>query len=268
MMRSGNLLIAAAVGMFAALACAHAAQPTAQEKRVRAFASLPDWTGIWEADAWLERTSGGKPVGGIERVRAKSQIMGHPPYNDEWEARYRDALKNSGLLKAASLRSKSCSFGFPMGMESPAIFQIALTPEEALFVFVTQEVRHVYTDGRPHAPEDERWPTRMGDSVGHWEGETLVIETVSRLPHDVIAIASPMTRLSEQAKFTERVRLVSPDALEDEMPIEDPVALARPWTVKIRYRRVTDLDRMTNYDCTENDRNPVVDGKLTVTPSQ
>ncbi len=64
------------------------------------------------------------------------------------------------------------------------------------------------------------------------------------------------------------MRLVSPDVLEDEMTIEDPVALTRPWTVRIRYRRVTDLGRMTNDDCTENDRNPVVDGKLTVTPPQ
>ena len=63
------------------------------------------------------------------------------------------------------------------------------------------------------------------------------------------------------------MRLVSPDVLEDEMTIEDPVALTRPWTVRIRYRRVTDLGRMTNDDCTENDLNPVVDGQLTVTPS-
>ena len=269
-MRSPNRLAAAAIGLVTALCFAqfaHAAQVPAHEKRVRAFASLPDWTGIWEAEAWLDRTSGGKPVGGIERVRARSEIMGHPPYNAEWEARYQDGLKNREALRAASQTSKSCSLGFPMGMDSPAIFQIALTPEEALFVFVTQDVRHVYTDGRPHTREDERWPTRMGDAIGHWEGETLVIETVSRLAHDALAIASPLSKVSDQAKFTERVHLVSHDVLEDEMTIEDPVTLAHPWTVKIRYRRVTDLDRMTNYDCTENDRNPIVDGTLTVAPS-
>jgi hypothetical protein len=265
-MRSVNRLAAVAAGILAAFPSAHAGPSDAQAKRVQAFASLPDWTGIWEADAWSERTSGGKPVGGIERVRAKSQLMGRPPYNAEWEARYQAGLKNLEALRAASQRSKTCGFGFPMGMESPAIFQIALTPEEALFVFVTQNVRHVYTDGRPHAPDDERWPTRMGDSIGHWEGDTLVIETVARLPNDVLAFGSPMAKVSEHAKFTERVRLVSPDVLEDEMTIEDPVALARPWTVKIRYRRVTDLERMTNWECAENDRNPVVDGKLTVTP--
>jgi hypothetical protein len=269
-MSARKLILAAAIGVVAALAgVAQAAQPSAQQqKRVRAFASLPDWTGIWEADAWSGRTLAGKPIGGIERVRARSELMGHPPYNAEWEARYQDGLKNAGALRSASQKSKSCSLGFPMGMESPAIFQIALTPEEALFVFITQEVRHIYTDGRPHAPDEERWLTRMGDSIGHWEGETLVIETVSRLPHDPVAIASPLSKLSELAKFTERLRLVSPDVLEDEMTIEDPAALVRPWTVKIRYRRVADLGRMTNYDCAENDRNPVVDGKLTVVPSQ
>ena len=266
-MRTVRRVAVVAMVTVVALSSAQAAQPGAQEKRVRAFAALPDWTGIWEAEAWSERTSAGKPVGGIERVRAKSQMMGHPPYNTEWEARYQDGMKNLAALRASSQQSKSCSFGFPMGMESPATFQIALTPEEALFVFVTQDVRHIYTDGRPHAREDERWPTRMGDSIGRWEGETLVIETVSRLSRDVLAIASPMSKVSEQAKFTERVRLVSRDVLEDEMTIDDPVAFARPWTVKIRYRRVTDLDRMTNYDCAENDRNPIVDGKLTVVPA-
>lgn len=262
-------IVAVAIVMIAALSSSiHAAQPAAQQKRVRMFASMPDWTGIWEAEAWSDRTLAGKPVGGIERVRAKSELMGHPPYNAEWEARYQDGLKNLQAQRAASLKSKSCTLGFPMVMDSPAIFQIALTPEAALFVFVSQEVRQVYTDGRSHAPEDERWLTRLGDSVGRWEGSTLVIETISRLPKDALAIASPLSRLSEDAKFTERVRLVSPDVLEDEMTIEDPTALARPWTVKIRYRRVKDLERMTAYDCAENDRNPVVDGKLTVTPSE
>jgi hypothetical protein len=42
--------------------------------------------------------------------------------------------------------------------------------------------------------------------------------------------------------------------------------LEHPWTVKIRYRRVPNMPRMINYDCEQNDRNPVIDGKLTVRP--
>jgi hypothetical protein len=151
-------------------------------------------------------------------------------------------------------------------MESPSLFQVAITPEETLFVFVTQDVRHVYTDGRPHTPKDELWPSRMGDSIGRWEGDTLVIDTIARLADASIAMASPVSKVSEQARFTERLRLVSPDLLENEMTITDPVALARPWTVKIRYRRVAGLARMINYDCLQNERNPIVDGKLSVSP--
>lgn len=237
-----------------------------QRERARIFASLPNWTGIWEAEAWLNTTAAGKPAGGIEELRAKSPLMGHPPYNAAWEAQYQANLKNIATISAESRTRKSCSFAFPLGMDSPAIFQVAVTPEETLFVFVTQDVRHIYTDGRSHPPEDELWPTRMGDSIGHWEGQTLVIETVARLATGSIALASPISKLSEQAKFTERVRMVSEGVLENEMTIEDPVALERPWTVKIRYHRSPVLKRMMNWDCTENDRNPVVDGKLTVAP--
>jgi hypothetical protein len=266
-MRSSKLILTAvaAMGVFA-MASVPAAQPGTQEQRVRVFAALPDWRGIWEAEAWTQRTAAGRPAGGMDEVRARAQLMGHPPYNPEWEKRYQEGMKTADAVRASEQGRKSCNFGFPIAMESPSIFQIVLTPEEVLFVFVTQDVRHVYTDGRPHAPEDERWPTRMGDAIGHWEGQTLVIETIARLATEALAPASPFSKVSDQAKFTERIRLLSRDVLEDEMTIEDPVTLARPWTVKIHYRRVKGLERMTNYDCTQNDRNPVVNGKLTVAP--
>ena len=78
---------------------------------------------------------------------------------------------------------------------------------------------------------------------------------------------SPLVKLSDQAKFTERLRLATPDRLENELTIEDPVALERPWHLKLSYRRVTNLDRMIYHNCTENDRNPVVDGRMTITPA-
>ena len=250
--------------LFAGLSCAQAQNRS--EDRVRKFAALPDWTGIWETDAWTQRTAAGRPAGGINEVRSKSALMGHPPYNAKWEAQYQAGMKNKEALAAAENARKVCSFPFPMNMESPSIFQVAVTPEETLFVFVTQDVRHVYTDGRGHAPKDELWPTRMGDSIGHWEGQTLVIETVARMATIPIAIASPNSKVSEQARFIERLRLIDPNTLENEMTIEDPVAFTRPWTVKILYRRVRNLPRLGNYDCVENDRNPVVDGKLGVSP--
>jgi hypothetical protein len=221
--------------------------------------------GIWESEAWADVTEAGRPVGGIARVKAKSVLNGHPPYNAEWEARHQLGLKDPAL-KALSAISKVCSFGFPGVMESPALFKLVVTPEETLFVFMTPEVRNVYTDGRRHPAPADLWPTPMGESVGHWEGETLVIETIARRATAPIRVGSPLSVLSDQARFTERIRLVSPDRLENEMTIDDPIAFERPWVLKLQYRRVTDLDRLPPHDCAENDRNPIIDGKLTIAP--
>jgi hypothetical protein len=256
----------ALLGVLATVSVAQAEPSAQQQKRARVFASLPDWTGIWEAEAWSKRTAAGRPAGGIEEVRSKSVLMGHPPYNAKWEAVYQKGVQNLPALMASEMGRKNCAFTFPADMESPSVFQVAITPEEVLIVFVLPYVRHIYTDGRGHPPKDDLWPTSMGDSIGHWEGDTLVVETIARAPDAGIAIASPISKVSEQARFIERIRLVSKDVLENQMTIEDPEALAKPWTVTLRYHRVTDMPRMLHYDCTENDRNPIVNGELTIAP--
>ena len=111
------LLLALLVGV----ADVHAQAGSQQQQRVRKFAALPDWTGIWEAEAWTQRTAAGRPAGGIAEVRSKAALMGHPPYKPEWEARYQAGLKT---LAAAERGRKVCSFSFPMAMESPSLFQV------------------------------------------------------------------------------------------------------------------------------------------------
>ena len=58
--------------------------------------------------------------------------------------------------------------------------QIATLPEETLLVFENGQVRHIYTDGRQHPSGEDIRPTALGDSVGRWERDTLVIDTISR----------------------------------------------------------------------------------------
>jgi len=60
--------------------------------------------------------------------------------------------------------------------------------------------------------------------------------------------------------------MLDTDTLEDEMTIEDPERLERPWTLTIRYARVKNLDRMIAVNCNENDRNPLVDGRFVISP--
>jgi hypothetical protein len=101
--------------------------------------------------------------------------------------------------------------------------------------------RFAYTDGRKLPPQGEPQPWWYGYSVGHWEGDTLVVETNNLRgaedgPYDgwLDVNGSPY---SQQAKFTEKIRRPSFDHLQIDITLEDPKAYTKPWTVRIRMQR-------------------------------
>jgi len=110
---------------------------------------------------------------------------------------------------------------------------------------------------KPQLPIDEVPPGYYGRSVGRWEGETLVIDTVGikeavqyqRMPH------------SDQMRITERIRFVAPDILHDQITIEDPVVFEKPYTYTLAYRRMPNYE-MVEFVCDNNreyvDENGVV----------
>ncbi|HWX36380.1 MAG TPA: hypothetical protein VNZ53_54320 [Steroidobacteraceae bacterium] len=258
-----NFSLQLAVLVFMCAATARAAPNSAE--RVHAFARLPDWGGIWLSTVWLADESG-RPPGGSAQVGANAQLRRAPPYNQEWAAIYEAGMKDTAALAARNAVFKVCLRTFPALMEGPRMFQVAVLPEETLLVFESGQVRHIYTDGRAHPPADELWETPLGDSVGHWERDVLVIDTIARLSTDPVTVQAWVSLLSKEAKITERFRLVDPDTLENQLTIDDPAAFARPWNITLRYKRQRNMHRMLPYDCDENDRNPVVDGKLGIAP--
>lgn len=245
------------------LAAAHAEPNSAT--RVQEFAKLPNWTGLWETE-WSKSTLSlsGRPQGISEgaSVAQHVKLLGHPPYNAEWERNYQADVPRAAVAAQAA---KYCGTGgFPFAMESPEVFQIVVMPEETLFIFDTGEIRHIYTDGRSHPPGDELWPTRMGDSIGKWAGETLIIDTIARTAGPIFPLF-PAAGLSGHAHFMERVRNVNRDSLEDQLTITDSERLTRPWKLTLTYSRVTNLNRVISVDC-DKDRNPASNGTLTISP--
>jgi hypothetical protein len=228
-----------------------------EQDRVRVFASLPNWTGYWIADDGVENALGvsGRTENGAADY-AKMKLAAPLPYTAEFAAKAAAARANP-----ARDTGKECGFPFPFMMESPWVLQFLITPEETDVIVAGREIRHIYTDGRAHPSPDDVWPTPWGDSVGKWDGHVLAVDTIAVKP----GTFPPM--VSERARFTERIRMVSADRIEDELGVEDPVALTKPWKVTIPYQRVAGLDRMVHGDCNENDRNPVVNGKLTIAPA-
>jgi hypothetical protein len=137
--------------------------------------------------------------------------------------------------------------------------------------------RRIYIDGRGHPAEDELLPTFMGHSIGHWEGDTLVVDTVGTngrarpingyISGSVISGPDNPPRLpgSDQLHLTERIRLVGGgDYLEDTITIEDPKTYRKPWTVTRYWQRRPDID-VQEYACTDNQR-PDAEGQTASAP--
>lgn len=116
-------------------------------------------------------------------------------------------------------------------------------------------LRHIWMDGRKLPPQGEPQPWWYGYSVGHWDGDTLVVETNNLRgaedgPYDgwLDVNGSPY---SEQAKFTERFRRPSYDHLQIDVTLEDPKAYTKPWTVRIDQRLLVDQN-LIEFECNEN----------------
>jgi len=125
--------------------------------------------------------------------------------------------------------------------------EIIQLPGRVVMVFEYDHlVRQIFTDGRGH--RDDLAPSWMGDSTGHWEGDTLVVETVNF--NDKTWIDREGVPHSEQLRVVERIRRLEDDSLQIDITIEDPVALMEPWVGQRTYRRV-DWD-IEEFMCMDN----------------
>jgi hypothetical protein len=107
-------------------------------------------------------------------------------------------------------------------------------------------LRRIYTDGRGHPADPD--PTFHGHSIGRWEGDTLVVDTVGILPQTYIAISEAVgVPHNGDIRIIERIHLAGPDELHDELEIIAPNVLTEPWkTTRIYFRQ-----RAQQYDIVE-----------------
>ena len=207
---------------------------------------LPDWGGVWQFT--FPRTAAGAPRPVIDPVPLKGK------YKAEYEAWRAEVKANNGVVKTTA--TSYCS---PPGM--PRIMGLPQYPYEFLFtpgrVTINQEAwmqtRHIWTDGRPHAEDPE--PGYFGDSVGHWEGDTLVADTIGI--KDTVPLGAGMSH-SDKLHFVERIHLKKgdPDTLIDEITVDDSEALEHPFTTVSTFHRDR-YGQLLEFECSENDRNPV-----------
>lgn len=261
---SALLLAAAACTKTAAPDAASAGDATAQggATAANAASALPDWSGVWVA-ADTDIDISGYPTPGSANGMALDLLdTAAAPFSD----RQREWMKvNVPRIMAADATRRAQGWGFPLMMEGVAPMQFLVTPKETVILNFYRDIRHIYTDGRALPPAEDRWPVPWGDSIGHWDGDTLVFETVSVRHGSVLPL--PLPPLSPDARFVERLRMTAPDQLELQMTIHDPAVLTKPWDLKFQYRRAAGIDRLI-HDVMENDRSAVEGDSLTIAPAK
>lgn len=246
--------IAAAVMAIPGAALAQEAASAAE--RTEAFSRLPYWPGYWVSEQYHNTTIGGSAAPRPPGSPPLQRLNGFDaPWNDEGKAR----LAEAGRTRAGR---RADGWGYPMMMDAATPLQVMITPEETLIVNAYGETRHVYTDGRELPAAEDMWPTVWGTSIGHWEGDTLVIETVQvQMPYTYFHGAPSF---SEEARYTERLRLEG-DRLVLDFRVEDPVTLTGPWQRTIYLVREEAFDRMIQMDFS-NDRTGTENGVNTIEP--
>jgi hypothetical protein len=123
--------------------------------------------------------------------------------------------------------------GVPRSMYVPSPFHVIQTPTAVVFLFERMAWRIVPLDGRPHLPDRIRlW---NGDSVGHWDGDTLVIETTNLNGKTWLNEVGDV--VSHAETVVERLTRVSANAIRYEATVTDPIVYTRPWTISLTLQR-------------------------------
>lgn len=212
------------------------------------YEKMPDWSGVWSRE----------PSAGLKfDTRQKSNGPGQPlgPITAEltprYQAAYEEKLRQVAGGNEWDQLSDCLPAGYPRWLTEPFLREFIVTPSETWWINEQQsEARRIYTDNRGHIPQDEAQALWTGDSIGFWDGQTLVVHTI-RVTHGQYQRSQP--DYSTQTSTLERIRLADPNTIEDDVTVWDPKGLRKPWHVMMRYVRVTTPgSRIDMWSCDSN----------------
>jgi hypothetical protein len=242
---------AAAMTLLGALA--HAAGPVAMKDALYGDPRHPNLSGMWNPEyayfgppvGAASAQSGGPPpgVGAFPPGPPPSPQL-TPPYAKRY-AEWKHKFDTDGTQEPDSV-TRCLAFGMPRFGTMPV--EIIQTPGQITMILgVLHDVRRIYLDGIGHTVGAD--PSFNGDSVGHWEGDTLVVETNNVRAGTIDRNGVPY---SDKLTAVERFRRVSPTRLEIETTLTDPEAFVTPFTMKRAYVPMPPGSRFEEYICENN----------------
>ena len=215
-------------------ACAWAADPEKEKPVINPpptaqdwadLAKLPDWSGVWN------------PKITDQDRQAKTNM---PPWNPKAARLIQHQLAEEKAGRPPPLFVNCLPEAMPAWMlVTHNAMEILFTPGRVTMLGESDgnRLRRIYTDGRPH-PDDPD-PTFHGHSIGHWEGDALVVDTVGVVPQTYIAISEAAgVPNNGDMHIKERIHLAGKDILHVDLEITAPKVLTQPWkTTRIYFRQ-------------------------------
>jgi hypothetical protein len=203
----------------------------------------PDLQGIWQVrnrtaayDLENHDTGKGQPAG-------TSVVEGGAIPYQPWAAAKR--AENFSKRQTADPLAQCYMPGVPRIMYMDFPFHIFQTRGQVAMLFEWSQVyRLIYTNGSASPAGIDFW---MGDSRGHWEGDTLVVSVTNHNDKTWFDMAGNFH--SEALSLVERYTLTDPDTIRYEVTFQDPKVFTRPWTIRMPLQRQKGIDRVLEYQC-------------------
>ncbi len=248
-----RLILAAALAAMVVAGQAHAAAE-APSKAVKFDPRALE--GVWMNDNTLDEQL---KRAGLVRNSQLARPVGPPPERPLTpEYQKIDAAERADAAKLAE-GATACKWpGAVTLMTYPYPFEILQNKGRITLIFeADSQVRRIFLDRTKHLDVDDLDPSYNGDSIGHWDGDVLVVDTIGfnadtkvrNMPH------------SEELHLVERFKQVKPGLMEVEITATDPKAFTKPVVIKVQYSRRPDW-RIREYSCNENNRdNPDASGQ-------
>jgi hypothetical protein len=217
---------------------------------------LPDWSGMW--------TPGKAPddAPASDKVGVQGTLFGFGiPFNQKY-ADYRDKRMSyvrgdHGMDKVPLSNSGLCiPSGEPLVMAEVS-HEYLYAPGRVVILLENGESREIWTDGRGHPSEDVSNPSFSGHSIGHWEKDTLVVDTIDILPDAEIYLGGHVTA---ETHIWERFTRVG-NKMRVRTIITDPIMFTKPWEFTRWFDR-EDREAVPYERCTLEDRVKKGDGRL------
>jgi hypothetical protein len=204
----------------------------------------PDLSGTWQAGGVsVNGEPGAPPLHPLPPAPVRPPARQQIPYQ-EWA----DA-KRKTFTVLDDPTSKCFLPGVPRIVGMPMPMEIVQTPNEVVVLYESFRAwRRIPLNAKLEHPSDLT-PTWMGDSVGRWEGDTLVVDVTGF--NDKTWLSGLGTVHTEKLHVVERYKPINYDTILYEATVEDPGALTKPWVTGSVLRRPIDV-RVEEYECIEN----------------